>query len=600
MMRPRAAFRRWPAALVLATLSPAAGAAQVCSAGAISEVTYDRQKPFGPDATSEEAKLGWLFRGMNAVHVRTIPAAIRWELLFREGDCMDPRLLEESARSLRSLPYIVEASITSERLADGTHRVDVRTVDAWALSLAVSFTVDQGFQFTGVSVNLKNLVGTGTQVAFFRNVYRERKRIGLLGRQPNLFGTRIDASIHGGETRSGSYFSESLFRPYPGEVGVNAFRQVAEARDDYFLYSVDPELGFTQAYLRFDAERYEATYQHRFGDEVGARFIAGIGVSREVVRFPFGAEGVRIVTDNDFDESTQAPDDVVEEVLPQTLDHATNRLSFVLGFRNLDFANVVGLDALRATQDVFDGGNLTLTVAPGIPIGDDNVNDVFLRLQGSLGIRAPGSYFRVGGDFQARNVYSDLGSGREGWRDVMYELGVNAYWDQKPETQLYGRAVYSGGYDMDRPYQLTVGGREAVRGYNEDAYPGARRLLMTLEQRLTPAWELGFVDLGFAAFADAGKGWAGGVPFGEDTDWKAGVGAGIRLALPAGAPNILRIDVGAPLTGERDSKGIVFRVYSELFGILDRRGWPTQVQRSRWYGTDPDMTTRPNNPLAGN
>ena len=69
---------------------------------------------------------------------------------------------------------------------------------------------------------------------------------------------------------------------------------------------------------------------------------------------------------------------------------------------------------------------------------------------------------------------------------------------------------------------------------------------------------------------------------------------------PAGAPNVLRIDVGIPVTGERETKGVVFRIYSELFGILDRRAWPTQIQRSRWYGIDPDMSTRPNNPLAGN
>jgi hypothetical protein len=590
----------WLLAALLAGVGPATVSGQACPTGTISEITYDRRKPFGPEATSEEAKLGWLFRGMNAIHVTTIPAAIRWELLFREGDCLDPVLLEESARSLRSLPYIVEATVTSERLADGTHRVDIRTIDAWALSLAISFTVDQGFQFTGLSINAKNLFGTGTQVALFRNVYRERKRIGVLGRQPNLFGTRIDASIHGGETRSGAYFSESLFRPYPGEVGVNAFRQVAEARDDYFLYSVDPDLGFTQAYLRFEAERYELTYQHRFGDEEGARFIGGVGISRETVRFPFGMEGVAIVTDNDFESPTQAPADVIAEVAPQARNHEINRLSFVFGFRNLNFLNMVGLDAVRATQDVFDGGDLTLTLAPGVPLGDDEVNDLLVRAQGSLGVRAGEAYFRFGGDFQARNVFSDLGPGEEGWRDVMYELVGNGYWDQGPDRQLYSRVYYSAGYAMDRPFQLTVGGREAVRGYNEDAYPAARRLLATVEQRFTPPWRTAFADIGFAAFADAGRGWAGGVPFGEDSGWKAGVGVGVRLALPAGAPNVLRVDLGVPLTGERETKGIVFRIYSELFGILDRRAWPTQVQRSRWYGTDPDLTTRPNNPLSGN
>jgi hypothetical protein len=63
---------------------------------------------------------------------------------------------------------------------------------------------------------------------------------------------------------------------------------------------------------------------------------------------------------------------------------------------------------------------------------------------------------------------------------------------------------------------------------------------------------------------------------------------------------VLRIDVGAPLTGDRATRGTVFRIYAEFLGILDRRSWPSQTERSRWYGIDPDLTTRPVNPLAGN
>lgn len=576
-------------------------AQEACSAGTISEITFDRQRPFSADATSDDAKLGWLFRGMNSIHVRTLPAVIRWELLFSEGDCLDQTLLDESARSLRGLPYIVEASVTSEQLSDGTHRVNVRTVDGWALALGIAFTVDNGFQITGVSFNARNLFGSGTQVGFFRNIFRERQRIGVLGRQPNLFGTRIDATVHGGQTRSGSYVTQSLFRPYAGEVGVNAFRQAAEVRDDYFLYSADPSLGFTQAYLRFEAEEYELTYQRRFGSEAGTRFIAGLGVSREAVRFPFGDDGTRVVLDNDFDDPQAAPQAVIDEIAPQANSHSTNRVSVTLGLRNLNFSNVVGLDALRASQDVQTGGDFTVTVAPGFPSGGDTTSDVLLRLQGNIGFRAPDGYLLVDGDFMSRHVPSSEVGMPTGWRDFLYEVNANGYWNQASEAHMFARFQVAAGYNVDRPYQLTLGGREAIRGYNEDAYPGARRLLATLEQRLAlPSLSSGFADVGLAVFADAGKMWANGAPFGEDTGWKAGVGIGIRAGLPAGSPNVLRIDVGAPLTGDRATRGTVFRIYAEFLGILDRRSWPSQTERSRWYGIDPDLTTRPVNPLAGN
>ncbi len=302
MNHPRWGTPPWFALLTcLLATAPSAAAAQAarsCTAGTISEIAFYRLKPFLPEATSEDASSGGVFRFMNSIHITTKERTIRWELLFEEGDCLDPVLLQESERNLRTLPYMSEARVQSERLTNGSHRVDVMTLDGWAIVAGVSIAFDGGFQITGLSATGKNLFGTGSAIGFFRSSSRERKRVGGLVRQPNLFGTRIDGTFHAGNTRSGRYFSQSFFRPFTGEVGENAFRQVARQRDDYFAYSVEPSLGFSQALSRFEAEQYEATYERRFGDEVGPRFMAGVGLSREVVRFPFGAGGVQLIIDD--------------------------------------------------------------------------------------------------------------------------------------------------------------------------------------------------------------------------------------------------------------------------------------------------------------
>ena len=545
--------------------------------------------------------MGGVFRGMNSIHVLTTEGTIRWEILFEEGDCLDPVLLQESERNLRTLPYISEAQVQSEQLPDGSHRVNIMTVDSWALVLAVSIAFDEGFQVTGIGATAKNIFGTGTALGYFRNEFRERKRVGGLARQPNLFGTRIDGTFHGGSTRSGNYFSQSFFRPFTGEVGQNAFRQVAHQRDDYFPYSVEPSLGYTQALLRFEAEQYEATYQHRFGDGVGRRFTVGVGLSREVVRFPFGATGTQIVVDNDFDKSMDAPPEVLAEISPQVRDYATNRANFTIGARDLRFGTRLGLDALRATQDIQLGSAITATVAPGLPTGDDEVSDVLTRVQGSTGITSGNLYVLVDADFQARWVSTDDGGGPTGWRDIVWEVNGTGYWTSSETSTLMGRILYTAGSKMDRPLQLTLGGREAVRGYSEDAFPGARRMLATLEQRIPfPGLTVSFLDLGLAGFVDAGKVWGGDVPYGADSNWEAGAGVGIRITVPSGGQSVIRMDLGTPLTGQRREKGVHFRLYTELFGLLDRRAWPTQTQRSRWYGIDADLTQRPANPLAGN
>jgi len=588
--------------LVATTPSAAlAQAAPTCAAGQISEITFKRQNPFLPEATAEGTTLGWLFRGMNSIHITTKERTVRWELLFEEGDCFDAARLQESERSLRTLPYIAEARVQEEQLPDGSHHVTVTTLDGWALTAGVVIEVEGGLQVTGISFAEKNLLGTGTDIAYFNTAFRERKRVAGLVRQPNLFGTHIDATFHGGDTRSGQYYSESLFRPFTGELGQNALRQGAHKRDDYFAYSVEPSLGFTQTLIRFEAEEYEATYRRKFGDEVGVRFGAGIGFSREVVSFPFGDEGVQIVLDDDFNEPMAAPTEVIDDISTQVLDYATNRVSFTVGVQRMRFSPMGGLDALRATQDIRLGSSLSLTVAPGFPSGDDNVTDVLTRMRGSLGITAGALYLLAAGDFQARNVSKDTNGGPTGWRSVLWELEGTGYWIFSENSALVSRVLYTAGSRMDRPFQLTLGGREAVRGYDYDAFPGARRLLATAERRIPfPGLSIPFADLGLAGFVDAGKMWAGDVPYGADSNWEASVGIGVRIGLPAGGQNVLRVDLTVPLTGEREEKGVLFRLYTELFGLLNRRSWPTQAGRSRWYGTDPDMTTRLSNPLAVN
>ena len=264
---------------------------------------------------------------------------------------------------------MADAQVRSDQLADGSHHVSVTTLDDWALTAGLTFAFDGSPDFSSFSFAATNVVGTGTSLAYSNSRYRARKRNGFLARQPNLLGSRIDTSLLFGSTLTGQYLTQSFFRPYAGELGENAFRQSIHRRDEPFGYSVEPSLGYTQTLLRFKQEVYEVTYQHRFGDEAGPRLVAGVGLSREVVRFPFGAEGVQIVLDDDFDQPMPAPAEAIGEVAPQSGDYATNRVSFTIGVRSLRFGTKAGLDALRATQDIQLGSTLTLTVAPGIPLG---------------------------------------------------------------------------------------------------------------------------------------------------------------------------------------------------------------------------------------
>jgi len=156
---------------------------------------------------------------------------------------------------------------------------------------------------------------------------------------------------------------------------------------------------------------------------------------------------------------------------------------------------------------------------------------------------------------------------------------------------MLARVKAAGAWSMDRPFQLTGGGREGVRGYSRDAYPGASRLLLTLEDRSVLLTRTA-LDVGLAIFGDLGQMWAGDVPYGADSGWKASVGLGFRVSLPGGTVGATRFDFTLPLSGDRERNGVYFRFYTELGALLrsiDGRG---QVDRSRWSGIDGDLTAR--------
>lgn len=582
-------------AAAIAAWLPSAVAGQECASGPIEEVVFEREKPFDAETAGPDATFGWLFRTMNAFHIRTRESTLRWELLVAESECLDPTHLEESERALRQLSYIVDADIASETLPGGGHRVVVRTQDSWAASAGASVSLDGGITVTGLSASAKNVFGTGTRASLFRTSFRERKRTGFLLRQPNLLGTRLDVTAAVGRTQPDRFWMASALRPFSGEIGRWAFRQSWVRRDDFFAYAAPSVTESTHAYRRVVADRFDVQLQHRLGATDGSRLLVGVGWGRESLRDPAG-DGALVVIDSDFDAPLPAPPGVRATLGLQSGTFDLDRLYGVLGLRRLRFVERSGMDAFSASQDAPYGVEITGAFGRSIRERAGSLPDRWVGLRGSAATGSDDAYVNVRASAEGRRI-----DGERGWRDVVYESELSSWWFQSPTASLFLRFEAAGGHRNSLPLQLTLGGWTGVRGYAEDAFPAGRRLVMNVEQRTSLfGWAPGLADVGVALYLDAGRTTAAvDVPFGEDSGWRTSAGFGLRMALPRGSPDVLRVDVGTPLTGDRSRHGVVFRVYTELFGLLDRRTWPSQVQRSRWNGLDTDLTSRPRNPLAG-
>ncbi len=90
---------------------------------------------FGPtiDDTSRVAR-SWIEKTGNKLHFMTKEYLIRNNLLFKEGDYIDPVVLADNERLLRALPYLEDARIIVKPLASLSDSIDIIVVakDVWA------------------------------------------------------------------------------------------------------------------------------------------------------------------------------------------------------------------------------------------------------------------------------------------------------------------------------------------------------------------------------------------------------------------------------------------------------------------------------------
>jgi hypothetical protein len=597
-MRSRSPLRL-AAALLLALGWPAARTpAQECPQGRISFIFIDNWSIFDTSEMDPDARFRWAYRLANNLHVRTREEFIRSELLFRTGDCLDPLLLEESERLLRAYRFISSSDVYSVAQPDGTHHVVVDTQDEWTTRLDMGFRLDEGVRIQGIDATEENLLGRGILARVFYHEEKEQRDLGMEFQTPRVGDTRWDARVSFGNTRTGQFFEEALVYPFLGEIGRLAGRQNLVRRETLFSYALPPGSPYTHLWVPFLEEHWDMALGGRVG-RPGNLTVFGAGVSSESVRFRSFPEDLELVERGDFSTTVPADSLRAAAVRDQARDRSSKRANFFFGQRNLAFLQRSGLDALRGTQDVAVGTevlvglgrSLNAVQGGGSPSPDDLHTQLTLFHGGAwdgwtLNTRlyTEGRWVRRGGGSPA------------GWEDVFAEADAFLYWQpgvQGSHTVLF-RASAAGGWSVRTPFQLTLGGRFGVRGFRDERFPGGRRIILTLEERMYLPWPAPeLFDFGLTAFLDAGLIRAGEVPFGSDSGWRAALGGGVRFGLPPGTSNMARIDLALPLGRRVQLNDIVLRVTLQevlgiLPGILDE-----QLMRSLRSGVRPYLIAVP-------
>jgi hypothetical protein len=540
----------------LGTPSAASAQAETCTDGVIARVDVINHSIFAPaDVVGRRSE--WAYHVLNRAHIRTREGFIRKHVLIAQGDCYDALEVSESGRLLRELSFMARAQETARRQDDGSWVIEFETWDEWTTLVSINASVEDRFEFEGLYVEEKNLLGRGGQAVIQYHRFRERRDLGLKLLTRRFAGTLAEAFIIGGRTRNGYFLEQDLEYPFRGETGGFAFDANLFLKDaDRSYYTGDRE-GVSHLLVPVTERRFNGSVGWRFG-VTGRRQSLSFSLS---VNHPASGGRPRIAEENRYDTLVAAPDSLIAGLAMQSDLLSFARVGVTGGLRRIRFETRSGLDLVYGIQDVAIGAEVEATVGRTLATWGTRELGSF----GALEFFASGVTSWMVAQTIARaegHLLDGAEPGRSQWRDVMAFGQTIAYIQPPflPNHTIIARLVYGGGWHWDDRRQFSLGGPDWVRSFVDYEAPVSKRVAARLEERwrvpgLPPA-----LDLGLSGFVDVGRGWAGDLPFSKDIPWTRAFGGGIRLALPARSGNVFRMEMAWPADG---SSGPVFRVVKD-------------------------------------
>ena len=492
--------------------------AELEAAGAtIGEIRVVVNDVFDTDDPREDKSF---YRAANALHITTRPGVIRRRLLFRSGEPVSVRVIEETERLLRRARYLYDVRIRPIAVRDNVVDIEVATRDTWTLYPAISVSRSGGANKTEFSLQDSNLAGTATNFSYGYTSDVDRSSRTLQVSNDNAFGRWVTAAVAVSRNSDGSKESFALVRPFHAldarwSAGVRA---VDDDRIDAVYTAGDLASEFRRRERRAEA----------FGG--WSRGLADGWVSRYTVGIDFAE-----------DRYALAPGRVAPAALPAD----DRRIGPFVGYELIEdrFERTRNRNQMGRPEYFAVGlaASLRLAWAATRFGSTDNVLAYEARL--SRGFEAPGEQLVVArADVEGQYRQGEVRRQQTG-AGLQYFLPHHGRWVFY--TELAGDVLTR----PDPAEFLYLGGDNGLRGYPLRYQGGTRRALLTVEERLyTGAFPLRLIRIGAAAFVDVGRAWGGGNVNAADPGWLANAGFGLRFfSVRTAFGNVAHLDVAFPL-----------------------------------------------------
>lgn len=477
----------------------------------IERIDVVRSEIFDTTRTEDRHALGSV---VNALHVLTREEVIRQELLFRQGEILQDDLVEESARNLRALGFLGDARIDVRKSGDSSVVVTVVTQDRWSMDMLPAFKQEGGVQSQRYTLKEDNILGLGKSLSVSYSYQSDRPvphgtDVAFLDR--NVFGTRLRAEFQLRDSWDRTSRSFLLERPYYSDATPWAGGVAAEVGHRRHVFYDEGSPVYEEAGR---SQMQRGWFSFSLGSGSMLRPVFAYLRARSELRDPRVFDNLDLVS-----------------VSVNVIDRSFVRREY--------------LNSFGRTEDMPIGFTASFTMGKN-----------FL----THGVPAPVYLAQVAlrqSLLLSRNVYLGLGVSAQRywggpWRDesVVEALLLHHLKVSRLQT-LVAQCEMAAGFGWSGRRQMLLGASTGLRGYDEGAFSGDRRVRYNIEHRFFTDISLLFFRLGAAAFLDGGTAWFGDAPAGR-RHFSNAVGIGLRIEnTKVQGSGLIRIDVAMNLDEKR-------------------------------------------------
>ncbi|MDB4907795.1 MAG: hypothetical protein JWO05_2579 [Gemmatimonadetes bacterium] len=467
--------------------------------------------------------------GVGLHHKTTNASLVRRFVTLSVGEPCTEFRRTESERILREQPYLSDAEVRAEPNDRGGVTIVVRTVDE--VPALATGRIGQG-TIQALTLGNENVWGRGVHFEL-RGAQGGERRFGAGGRflYTQMFGHPYTLDVDAQRDPLGGFARTELSHPFLTNLQRIAWHTGFVDRLDYEELREGMDVRHSLPVRR---TRWDVGGVLRVGGRERLWLLGGF-VSGERT-----APGARLFTLGDHDALLLDADSLGASYPT----FRTSRVGTALGLRALTYHTVLGFDALGAEQDIATGVQVGVLAGASPRMIAADMRDLWTSADIYAGLGSRWSFIAV-------RAQGEIREGRDPQRWEHLIAGGRAAWYLRPaERWLSTISVDGAGAFRERvPIQLELGEwNGGVRGYRASRQVGGRRLVARVEQRMTLGTARNKALVAVAAFADAGRLWAGDAPFGTDTPLRTSAGVALLVAVPPHSKRVARVDFALPTT----------------------------------------------------